>query len=60
MIGLQATEIENLEEPKIYGVRIYQENDAYCIAVRHTGEFRLKDYDELDVEVKSARLTRRS
>jgi len=54
------TELENLSEPKIYGVKISQdENQCYCISVRHTGAFRLADYEELEFQVTSARLVRR-
>ena len=61
VIKTQNTEVECLAEPKICGVKISQDGDkCYCISVRHTGNFKLSDYDELDIEVKSAKLTQRS
>ena len=60
VIKTQKTELERLPEPKVYGVKITQDGDkCYCISVKHTGEFRLSDYEELEFEVKSARLVRR-
>jgi hypothetical protein len=57
---MQSVEVDQLGEPKIYGVKIYQEgNGCYSFSVRHSGPFRLEDYDELEVEVKSARLVRK-
>jgi hypothetical protein len=54
------TELEDVPEPKIYGVKISQdENQCYCISVRHAGDFCLADYEELEFEVTSARLVRR-
>ena len=47
-------------KPEIHGVKIYHYGDGcYGFSVRHTGTFRLRDYEELDLEVKSARLVRR-
>ena len=57
------TQLNRFRQPdsvKIYGVRIRQEGSGtYSVNVRHTGHFRLEDFDEIDVEVKSVRLVRR-
>jgi hypothetical protein len=48
-------------EPRIYGVKISQDGDlCYCISVKHTGHFNLRDYEELDFEVKSVRLVKKN
>lgn len=53
-------ESEHLSEPRIYGVKITPDEDkAYCISVRHTGDFNLRDYEELDFEVSSVKLVRK-
>ena len=60
MIKTQNAELELLAEPRIYGVKISLDGDkSYCISVKHTGHFNLRDYEELELEVKSARLVRR-
>jgi hypothetical protein len=57
---MQNSKPECMSEPKIYGVKISQDGDTgYCISVRHTGHFRLSDYEELDIEVKSVKLVKR-
>ena len=44
----------------IHGVNITQHAPGcYSISVRHSGPFRLDDYETLDLEVKSARLVKR-
>jgi len=58
---MEATGLEHSSEPRIFGVKIYQEeNGAYSFTVRHSGLFRLGDYEELELEVKSARLVKRN
>jgi hypothetical protein len=50
-----------LDKVKIYGVKITQDDsECYTFSVRHTGQFNLRDYEKLELEVKSARLVRRS
>ena len=57
---MKTSEINGLSAVKIYGVRIYQEgNGCYSFSVRHSGEFKLNDYEELELEVTSARLVRK-
>jgi hypothetical protein len=47
-------------EPRIHGVKIVQEaNGCYGFTLRHTGPFRLKDFQELELEVSSARLVKK-
>lgn len=47
-------------ETRIHGLKICQEGSgSFSICVRHSGAFELIDYDEIEVEVKSARLVRR-
>ena len=47
-------------EPRIYRVKIAPDGDkAFCISVRHTGNFNLRDYEELDFEVASVKLVRK-
>jgi hypothetical protein len=53
-------ELKHLADPKIYGVKISRdENQCFCISVRHTGDFSLADYEELEFQVTSARLVKR-
>jgi len=57
---MQTTKLDHLGPGKIFGVRIYQEgNGCYSFSVKHSGPFRLQDYEELELEVKSARLVRK-
>ena len=61
VVKTKTTENELRSEPRIYGVKISQHADrCYGISVRHTGHFRLKDYEEIDFEVKSVKLVRRT
>ena len=60
VIKTQTSELEHVHEPRIYKVKICQEgNGGYSFSVKHSGDFRLQDYEELDLEVTSARLVRR-
>jgi hypothetical protein len=60
MVAMGDNESIQTEQPKIYGVKIVQDGDkCYCISVRHTGEFRLADYRELEFGVSSVRLVKR-
>ena len=61
VIKTQSAKLKHLHEPTIYGLNISQDaGGCFCISVRHSGHFRLKDYEELDLEVKSARLVRKN
>jgi len=45
---------------RISRVRIFREgNFAYQFVVQHTGRFNLQDYEELELEVRSARLVKK-
>ena len=45
---------------RIHGINITQHTPGcYCISVKHTGPFSLRDYEQLDLEIKSARLVKR-
>ena len=53
--------LDPLAKVKIYGVKISQDdNGCYTFSVKHTGQFNLRDYEKLELEVKSAKLVRRS
>ena len=61
MIKIETSVFEHSSEPRILGVKIYQEeNGAYAFTVRHSGSFSLGDFKELDLEVTSARLVKRN
>ena len=48
------------EKTRIHRVNITQHTPGcYSISVRHSGPFRLDDYETLEIEVKSARLVKR-
>jgi hypothetical protein len=58
---MQNSRSDRETEPKIYGVKIcHGGNSGYCISVRHSGVFRLEDYAQIELEVSSVRLTRRT
>ena len=45
---------------RISRVRIFPEgNFAYQFVIQHNGHFKLQDYEEFDLEIKSARLIRK-
>ena len=50
------------EEVRIYGLTITvdEETGAYRLSFKHTGDFRLRDYKEVDLEVDWAYLTKRN
>jgi hypothetical protein len=60
VIKMQSAKLKQLHQPRIYGLKIFQDpGGGFRISVRHSGFFSLKDYEELDLEVKSARLVRK-
>jgi len=49
-----------LSDVKIYRVKICQDtNGCYSFSVRHTGHFELRNYEEIVLQVHSAKLIRR-
>jgi hypothetical protein len=58
---MHCSSIDPLEKVKIYGVKISQEDSGcYTFSIQHTGQFNLRNYEKLELEVKSARLVKRS
>ena len=56
---MQTEESEDLNKVNICGIKIFHHGDGcYCFSISHTGQFRLQDYEELDLEVKSVKLVR--
>jgi hypothetical protein len=49
----------DLDAPRILGVRISKMDGGIDLSFRHTGEFRLDDYEEVHIDVKSVRLIKR-
>ena len=61
VIKTQSAKLKHLHEPRIHGVRILQDpGGCFHISIRHSGAFSLKDYEQLDLEVKSAKLVRKN
>jgi hypothetical protein len=61
VVKMHCEENDPLAKVKIYGVKISQDdNGCYAFSFKHTGHFNLRDYEKLELEVKSARLVRRS
>ena len=47
-------------EVKIFGVKIYREGlGCYTFSIQHNGEFNLKNYEKLELKVKSVKLVRK-
>ena len=60
MIKTQSVKLEHPSEPRIYRLKIIQDaGGGFCISVTHTGRFRLKDYEVLELEVESAKLVKK-
>lgn len=58
---MTGTEASNADAMEIRGVRIFQESSGtYRFIVRHIGPFRLDDYEEIELEVNSARGVKKS
>ena len=52
---------QDTSEPKLYRLRICQEGrGSYTMSFTHTGQFRLIDYEEVELEIANAKLVRRS
>jgi hypothetical protein len=61
VIEMQTVTSQDISEPKLYRLRICQDGrGSYAMSFTHTGEFRLIDYDEVDLEIAAARLVKRS
>ena len=49
-----------LDKVKIVGVKIYYDGSGcYTFSIQHTGVFNLRNYERLELEVKSAKLVKR-
>jgi len=60
VIEMQTCTSEDIPEPKLYRLRIYQDGKgSYAMSFTHTGQFRLVDYDEVELENAGARLVKR-
>jgi hypothetical protein len=58
---MEVTEQEQSEEPKIVGLKILQQwPTGTSLSFRYSGDFRLSDYEEIDLEVTVARLVRKA
>ena len=61
VIEMQTLTSQDLPQPKLYRLRICQDGQGtYAMSFTHTGQFRLIDYDEVELEIAAARLVRRS
>ena len=61
VIKIHGDRIDSVDKAKIFGVKISQDgNDCYTFSVQHTGPFNLRDYEKLELEIKSAKLVRKS
>jgi len=57
---MQACTSLDASEPKLYMLRICQDGKgSYAMSFTHTGQFRLMDYDEVELEIAAARLVKR-
>ena len=57
---MEMNHIKEIGQLRIVGVKINQPSvGQYSLSFRHLGDFRLGDYEELDLEVVSARLVKR-
>jgi hypothetical protein len=60
VIEMQTCTSQDTSEPKLYRLRICQEGrGSYAMSFTHTGQFRLIDYQEVELEIAGARLVRR-
>ena len=57
---MQSEKSCQLSDVKIYRIKICQDsNGCYSFSVRHAGRFELRDYEEIVLQVHSAKLVRR-
>ena len=57
---MQTLIAQETSEPKLYRLRICQDGKgSYAMSFTHTGQFRLMDYDEVELEIAGARLVKR-
>ena len=60
VIEMQTLTSQDTSEPKLYRLRICQDGKgSYAMSFTHTGQFRLIDYEEVELEIANARLVRR-
>ena len=60
VIEMQTLISQDTSEPKLYRLRICQEGrGSYTMSFTHAGQFRLIDYEEVELEIAGARLVRR-
>ena len=61
VIKIHYEKIDAMDKVKIYGVKISQDDSGcFTFSVQHTGSFNLKNYQKLELEVKSAKLVRKT
>jgi len=60
VIEMQTLISQDTSEPKLYRLRICQDGKgSYAMSFTHTGQFRLIDYEEVELEIAGARLVKR-
>jgi len=60
VIEMQTCTTQDVSEPKLYRLRICQDGrGSYAMSFTHTGQFRLIDYDEVELEIAAVRLVKR-
>ena len=60
VIEMQTLTSQDISEPKLYRLRICQDGKgSYAMSFTHTGQFRLIDYEEVELEIAGARLVKR-
>ena len=60
VIEMQTCITQDAAEPKLYRLRICQDGKgSYAMSFTHTGQFRLVDYEEVEMEITGAKLVRR-
>jgi len=60
VLEMQTCITPDAAEPKLYRLRICQDGKgSYAMSFTHTGQFRLVDYEEVELEIAGARLVKR-
>jgi hypothetical protein len=61
VVKINCSKIDKLNRVKIYSVKISQNGSGcYDFCIKHTGEFNLKDYEEIEFDVNAARLVKKN
>jgi hypothetical protein len=61
VMEMQTLTSQDTSEPKLYRLRICQDGrGSYAMSFTHSGQFRLIDYEEIELEIAGAKLIRRS